>query len=60
MLRAGEGSVQRRCFLVFGKSADCTMLLLLTLAIHFLKHTLAVQFGFAAALAEPSRCVFLE
>jgi hypothetical protein len=36
------------------------MLLLLTLAIHFLEHTLAVQSGFAAAFAEPSRCVFLE
>ena len=59
-LRAGAGSVQCRCFFVVGKNANCTMLLLLSLAIHFFKNTLAVQSGFAAALAEASHCVFLE
>jgi len=47
-------------FLVFGKNANRTMLSLLSLAIHFFKNTLAVQSGFAAALAEASHCVFLK
>jgi len=60
LLRAGDGSMQSGGFLVFGKNANRTMLSLLSLAIHFFKNTLAVQSGFAAALAEASHCVFLE
>jgi hypothetical protein len=55
------GSVQCRFFFVFGISVRCTMILeRLSLAIHLVKNTLAGQFGFASALAEPNPCMFFE
>jgi hypothetical protein len=48
--------VQSRFFFVFWICVRYTMLFeLLSLAIHLFKHTLAGQFGFASALAEPKR-----
>jgi len=53
--------VQCRFFFVFENSVLYTMLAeLLLLVIHLFKNTLAGQFGFASALAEPNPCVFSE
>jgi hypothetical protein len=55
------GSVKYRFFFVFGISVRCTMIFEpLSLAIHLVKNTLAGQFGFASALAEPNPCMFFE